>query len=210
MRDALSLLDQAIAYAGGKVTESAVRAMLGAIDDDLTLFKMLDGLARSDATAVLAVADDMESRSLSFDGALQDLAALLHRLALAQIAPDALPARQRSAASASASSPGAVARCRRRCSCTTRLRLHGRQDLPLAPDEYAGFTMALMRMLAFRPMSRCRMPEARRRRRAWSPVAAIDAQAPQARGRRRAVAQARPAGSGIRWRLAGARQCSSR
>ncbi|HZW51552.1 MAG TPA: DNA polymerase III subunit gamma/tau, partial [Rudaea sp.] len=89
MRDALSLLDQAIAYAGGKVSEEAVRAMLGAIDQDY-LFKLLDALARQDVKAMLAVAGDMESRSLSFDSALQDLATLLHQIALAQSAPGAL------------------------------------------------------------------------------------------------------------------------
>src|SRR2546428_5584853 len=89
MRDALSLLDQAIAYGGGKVTEQAVRSMLGAIDETY-LYSILEGLARGDAAAVLAVAEDMRSRSVAFDGALQDLGALLHRVALAQAAPDAV------------------------------------------------------------------------------------------------------------------------
>src|SRR6266702_994375 len=89
MRDALSLLDQAIAYGGGKVTEQAVRSMLGAIDETY-LYSILEGLARGDAAAVLAIAEDMRSRSVAFDGALQDLGALLHRVALAQAAPDAV------------------------------------------------------------------------------------------------------------------------
>ena len=147
MRDALSLLDQAIAYAGGKVSEEAVRAMLGAIDQDY-LFKLLDGLAQQDIKSMLAVAVEMEARSLSFDGALQDLATLLHQIALAQSAPEALgpdlPERERILALAQAFDAEEL-------QLHYQIALHGRRDLPLAPDEYAGFSMSLMRMLAFRP-----------------------------------------------------------
>src|SRR6202142_2381082 len=147
MRDALSLLDQAIAYAGGAVSEEAVRAMLGAIDQDY-LFKLLDGLAQQDIKAMLAVAGEMESRSLSFDSALQDLATLLHQIALAQSAPDALgqdlPERERILALAQQFDAEEL-------QLHYQIALHGRRDLPLAPDEYAGFSMSPMRMLAFRP-----------------------------------------------------------
>jgi DNA polymerase-3 subunit gamma/tau len=148
MRDALSLLDQAIAYAGGKVSEHSVRAMLGAIDQDY-LFRLLDGLAQEDIKAMLAVVDEMESRSLSFDGALQDLATLLHQLALAQSAPDALgpdlPERERILALAQEFDAEEL-------QLYYQIALHARRDLSLAPDEYAGFSMSLMRMLAFRPI----------------------------------------------------------
>ncbi|MEK7742789.1 MAG: DNA polymerase III subunit gamma/tau, partial [Elusimicrobiota bacterium] len=147
MRDALSLLDQAIAYAGGKVSEEAVRAMLGAIDQDY-LFKLLDGLAHQDIKAMLAVAGEMESRSLSFAGAFQDLASLLHQIALAQSAPEALgadlPERERILALARQFDAEEL-------QLYYQIALHGRRDLPLAPDDYAGFSMGLMRMLAFRP-----------------------------------------------------------
>ena len=147
MRDALSLLDQAIAYAGGKVSEEAVRAMLGAIDQDY-LFKLLDGLAQQDIRAMLAVVGEMEARSLSFDGALQDLASLLHQIALSQTAPEALgadlPERERILALARQFDAEEL-------QLYYQIALHGRRDLPLAPDEYAGFSMSLMRMLAFRP-----------------------------------------------------------
>jgi DNA polymerase-3 subunit gamma/tau len=147
MRDALSLLDQAIAYAGGMVSEEAVRAMLGTIDQDY-LFKLLDGLAQQEIKAILAVADEMESRSLSFDAALQDLATLLHQLALAQSAPEALaqdlPERERILALAQQFDAEEL-------QLYYQIALHGRRDLPLAPDEYAGFSMSMMRMLAFRP-----------------------------------------------------------
>ena len=147
MRDALSLLDQAIAYAGGKVSEEAVRAMLGAIDQDY-LFKLLEALAQQDIKAMLGVAGEMESRSLSFDSALQDLGTLLHQIALAQSAAEALgpdlPERERILALAQQFDAEEL-------QLYYQIALHGRRDLPLAPDEYAGFSMSLMRMLAFRP-----------------------------------------------------------
>jgi len=150
MRDALSLLDQAIAYSAGNVTEQAVRAMLGTIDDSF-LYSMLEGLARGDSAAVLAIAEDMRTRSVGFDGALQDLGALLHRIALAQGAPDAVDAegglRERLAALARTLDPEEV-------QLYYQIAVHGRQDLPFAPDEFAGFTMALLRMLAFSPGTR--------------------------------------------------------
>jgi DNA polymerase III subunit gamma/tau len=147
MRDALSLLDQAIAYSAGNVSGQAVRAMLGAIDDSY-LYAILEGLARRDATAVLAVVEDMRTRSVAFDAALQDLGALLHRVALAQAAPDAVDA--------DASSRDRLLGLARTLGAEDlqlyyQIAIHGRQDLPFAPDEYAGFTMALLRMLAFAP-----------------------------------------------------------
>ncbi len=147
MRDALSLLDQAIAYSAGNVTEQAVRAMLGTIDDSF-LYSILEGLARGDSAAVLAIAEDMRSRSIGFDGALADLGALLHRVALAQAAPEAVDAeggsRERLVALGRRLDPEEVQLC-------YQIAIHGRQDLPFAPDEFAGFTMALLRMLAFAP-----------------------------------------------------------
>jgi DNA polymerase III subunit gamma/tau len=160
MRDALSLLDQAIAYGAGKVVESDVRAMLGAIDDEF-LVAIAEALALGDAKAALAVADAMQQRNVSFDGALRELASLLHRVALAQTAPAALVAegaeRDRLVRLAAALDPEDV-------QLHYQIAIHGRQDLPYAPDEYAGFTMALLRMLAFRaetdPGSRRAAPDA--------------------------------------------------
>ena len=90
MRDALSLTDQAIAYAAGRVTLEAVQGMLGALDQSF-LVRLLDALAADDGAALMAVADDMAARSLSYNAALQDLGSLLHRVALAQSVPAALP-----------------------------------------------------------------------------------------------------------------------
>ncbi len=147
MRDALSLLDQAIAYCGGTVSEGAVRNMLGAVDQSY-LFDLIDAVAAGEGSRLFTIADAMEARSLSFDSALAELASLLHRIALAQLVPDAVDAeaseRERVLALATRVDPETV-------QLYYQIAVHGRRDLPLAPDEYAGFTMALMRMLAFRP-----------------------------------------------------------
>jgi DNA polymerase-3 subunit gamma/tau len=151
MRDGLSLLDQAIAFAGGQVTLDAVRSMLGAIDTTV-LERLLDALAAREAKALLAIADEMATRSFSFAQALRDLGSLLHRVALAQQVPDAADEVLGDAA--------ADAQTVRRFAQTFapdevqlyyQIALHGRNDLSLAPDEYAGFTMTLLRMLAFAP-----------------------------------------------------------
>ena len=151
MRDALSLLDQAIAYSGGsQVSEQAVRAMAGAVDDGF-LYSILEGLARGDAAAVLSTAEEMRTRSVALDGALQELGSVLHRIALAQAAHDAVDLREdlreRLSNLAKALDPEEV-------QLYYQIAIHGRQDLPFAPDEFAGFTMALLRMLAFAPARR--------------------------------------------------------
>ena len=89
MRDALSLMDQAIAFSAGKVEESVVRTMLGAIDQGY-LFDLLAALREQDGVVLLEIADNMAERSVAFDAALQDLATLLHRIALAQTVPQAV------------------------------------------------------------------------------------------------------------------------
>jgi len=147
MRDALSLLDQAIAHGAGKVEEGAVRDMLGAVDSSY-LYTLLEALAARDGPTLLAQADALEARGLSFEAALQELASLLHRIAVAQTLPETLaeddPERERVEGLARALSPEDV-------QLFYQIALRGRGDLPLAPDEYAGFTMTLMRMLAFLP-----------------------------------------------------------
>ncbi len=147
MRDGLSLTDQAIAYAAGKVTLEAVQGMLGALDQSF-LIRLLDALAAKDGPALLAVADEMATRSLSYNAALQDLGTLLHRIALAQTVPaalpDDLPERDDVLRLASAFDAEEV-------QLFYQIAVHGRNELGLAPDEYAGFSMTLLRMLAFRP-----------------------------------------------------------
>ncbi|MCS6945339.1 MAG: DNA polymerase III subunit gamma/tau [Sutterellaceae bacterium] len=149
MRDALSLLDQAIAYGGGAVSHASVRQMLGVVDDAL-IVQVLDALAARDARALLALAQDMANRGESFAQALRDLARMLHWVALAQQVPEALAEDVEHAEQirrfAAAFAPEEV-------QVYYQIALHGRNDLALAPDEYAGFTMTLLRMLAFAPQT---------------------------------------------------------
>ena len=147
MRDALSLTDQAIAYGAESVTENIVQSMLGTLDQ-CYLIRMLDSLAQEDGQALLAIADEMLTRSLSFNLALSELSSLLNKMAVVQSVPEAL-----------LDSWVEVDEIKRLASVFDRQEVqlfyqianHGRQDLALAPDEYAGFTMTLLRMLAFRP-----------------------------------------------------------
>ena len=147
MRDALSLLDQAIAHGAGKVEEAQVRDMLGTVDLDY-LFLILDALLAGDAAGMLKVADDMAMRSLSFDAALQELAGLFTRLQVAQLAPQAvaddLPERSRILDLAARLDPEFV-------QLGYQIAVHGRKELSLAPDEQAGFVMTLLRLHVFRP-----------------------------------------------------------
>ncbi len=146
MRDALSLLDQAIAHGAGRVEDEGVRAMLGTVGDD-HLYALLDGLAAGDIQAMLEVAAIMEARSLSFSSALQELATLLQRIALLQFAPQAITdadERARLAPYAERFDPEFLQLC-------YQIAVHGREELPLAPDEAAGFGMTLLRLHAFRP-----------------------------------------------------------
>jgi DNA polymerase-3 subunit gamma/tau len=147
MRDALSLLDQSIAYSSGKVDEGLVRTMLGSIDQGY-LFDLLQTLRAGDGAGLLRIADDMAIRSLAFEAALQDLATLLHRIALAQTIPNAIPddepERARLLELAQQFTPEEI-------QLNYQIVIHGRNEIDLAPDEYAGFTMTLLRMLAFAP-----------------------------------------------------------
>jgi DNA polymerase-3 subunit gamma/tau len=147
LRDALSLLDQAIAYGAGRVEEQPVRAMLGTVDRSY-LFSILEALVQRDGARLLAIADDMQGRSIGVDGSLQELGSLLHRVALAQTLPDAIgtddPERDALLSLAAAIAPEDL-------QLYYQIVIQGRADLPLAPDEYAGFTMPLLRMLAFAP-----------------------------------------------------------
>ena len=144
MRDALSLTDQAIAYSAGNMTEDAVRGMLGTIDQR-HLVRLLDALSAGDAKSVLAVADELAIRGLSYAGALADLAVLLSRVAIEQRVKGVTAAEDPLAADiarlALSLHPDAV-------QLFYSVAVHSRSELTLSPDEYAGFIMACLRMLA--------------------------------------------------------------
>lgn len=146
MRDSLSLLDQAIAHGAGKVEEQAVQDMLGTVGDD-HLYAVLDALRANDVQALMGAVDAMEARSLSFESALQALASLLHRIALAQLAPAAIADEFEAARLA----PYVEAFDAEFLQLAYQIAIHGRDELPLAPDEATGFSMTLLRLFAFRP-----------------------------------------------------------
>ncbi|MCE4553412.1 DNA polymerase III subunit gamma/tau [Pelomonas cellulosilytica] len=147
MRDALSLTDQAIAFGAGQLTEAGVRQMLGSVDRGHVV-AIVDALAAASGEAVVAQADALRGAGLSAAGTLEDLATLFQQMALAQAAPTALD-----------DADGETAEIRRlavalpadEIQLMYSMALHGRAELHLAPDEYAGLLMVLLRMLAFRP-----------------------------------------------------------
>ena len=148
IRDSLSLLDQAIAHGGGKVSAAQVAEMLGSLGADL-VWPILEKIAAGDGKGTIEEAERIGERSVSLDTALEDLASILHRVALAQAGaapstddPDA----PRVAAMAQKLDAGRV-------QVMYQIALLGRRDLPLAPDELAGFTMSLLRMLSFANVS---------------------------------------------------------
>jgi DNA polymerase-3 subunit gamma/tau len=144
MRDALSLTDQAIAYSADNLTEEAVRGMLGTIDQR-HLVRLLDALSTGDAGGVLAVADELATRGLSYAGALGDLAVLLSRIAIEQRVAGATPADDPLAADVARLAAGLHGDL---VQLFYTVAVHSRGELALAPDEYAGFVMACLRMLA--------------------------------------------------------------
>ena len=147
MRDALSLTDQAIAFGAGQLQEEGVRQMLGTVDRGHVV-AIVEALVAGSGEAIVAQADALRSQGLSAAGTLEDLATLLQQMAVAQVAPNALDPQEPDSAEAARLAALLPAD---EIQLIYSMALHGRQELPLAPDEYAGLLMVLLRMLAFRP-----------------------------------------------------------
>ncbi len=144
MRDGLSLLDQAIAYGGGRLTEPEVRAMLGTIDQNF-IEQLLQALAAGDVGALLKTVADATEFGLDYEALLKELLLALHRIALAQ-ADAALAGEEGEAVlnHVKAMSPQDV-------QLYYQIGVTGSRDLPFAPDPRSGLEMTLLRMVAFRP-----------------------------------------------------------
>ena len=145
MRDALSLLDQVIAFGGSKLTAEDTRTMLGTLDRS-QVFAILDALASRDAKGVLECVDQLDERAPDYREVLAELAALLQKIALLQAVPDLqldeaedIDTYKRLAGALSAED----------AQLFYQIAIVGRRDLELAPDARAGFEMTLLRMLAF-------------------------------------------------------------
>ncbi len=145
MRDALSLLDQAVAYGGGQARADDVRAMLGTVQAR-QLEQLLTALCNADGSALWEAAQEMVSHSPDFSRVLGEIAQILHRAALVQVMP-------------SVDDPDPIVQAVARALTPEDLQLYydiclrGRRDLDLAPDHRCGFEMALLRILAFTPMA---------------------------------------------------------
>jgi DNA polymerase-3 subunit gamma/tau len=148
MRDGLSLLDQAIAFGSGMVTDDQVREMLGMMEDRY-VEEILGALADDDAVALVQLIRGMQERALDYVAALDDLLLVLHDISLCHVAPDALDAK--------GSDTQKISGLAERISVHDaqffyQIGLYGKRDLALAPDPASGFEMTLLRMLAFRPV----------------------------------------------------------
>ena len=147
MRDALSILDQGIAYCGGTIEEATIKKMLGAIDQSY-LFNLVHAVIDQDGHKAIEIAKQMDERNLSFDAALNDLANLIQTISVTQAIPDSLDASYLDRDQVIALTKKISAE---QLQLFYQITILGRRDLYLAPDEYAGFTMTILRMLSFAP-----------------------------------------------------------
>jgi DNA polymerase-3 subunit gamma/tau len=168
MRDALSLADQAIAFGAGKLDEAGVRQMLGAVDRGHAV-RIVEALAAGQGAQLVEAADALRGLGLSAAATLEELAALLQQMAVLQAVPDAADPTDPDA-------PEAARLAALLAADETQLlysiALHGRAELGLAPDEYSGLVMVLLRMLAFKPQGDALRREPQAARPAAAPAAA--------------------------------------
>ena len=149
MRDALSLLDQAIAYGGGELRENDVRTMLGSIEQT-HVFELLEALGAADGMALLQAVEKLARSAPDFSAALAELISVLHQIALVQTVPravDEMPVEQERYLNL------ATTLASEDVQLFYQIALLGRRDLELAPEPRSGFEMIMLRMLAFRPGS---------------------------------------------------------
>ena len=163
MRDALSLLDQALAFGGGVIKEQDVRDMLGSVSRDKVI-KLLTAMLQRDANKTLQLVAELAELSPDFENVLAELLSLLHHMSLAKTVPEALDE--------FVSARETLLKLSNEVSAEDlhlfyQIALIGRRDLPLSTDARNGFEMILLRMLAFRPVEAGRVVQQQ------SPVEAI-------------------------------------
>ncbi|MDB5844873.1 MAG: polymerase subunit gamma and tau, partial [Polaromonas sp.] len=150
MRDALSLTDQAIAFGSGRLDEASVRVMLGSVDRSY-VFRLLDALARGDGRTVVETSEVLRLNGLSAASTLEEMATILQRMAVLQAVPGMGAGDDDTDPEIAETARLAQAMPADETQLLYSLCLHGRGELGLAPDEYAGLTMVLLRLLAFKP-----------------------------------------------------------
>jgi len=170
MRDALSLLDQLIAFGAGKLTEQNARAMLGTVDRAHTV-RLLEQIAAADAAGLMKTVSALDEYAPDYAAALDELATLIQKVALRQ----AIPGYEAGESFATDTLDAlAAAIPAEDLQLYYQLAIVGRRDLDLGPDQRSGFEMVLLRMLAFRPAEATDSPA--RVRRAVSTETAVAAQ----------------------------------
>lgn len=150
MRDALSLTDQAIAFGSGKLEEASVRTMLGSVDRSY-VYRLLDALARGDGRTVVETSEALRLNGLSAASTLEEMTTVLQRMAVLQAVPEMGEGGDDADPDIAETARLARALPADETQLLYSLCLHGRGELGLAPDEYAGLTMVLLRLLAFKP-----------------------------------------------------------
>ena len=181
MRDALSLADQAIAHGGGKLDANDVRDMLGTVSRTKVL-DLLDALLTSDPQQTLAVVDDIASHSPDYAGTLDELASILHQVAIAQAVPNSVdttqPEHKRLTDLATSMTTDV-------CHLWWQMAVASKRELVLASDPRAGLDMVALRMIAFRPATifsdNIEVPPAKKPEPPALPVVSPDATSDQSR-----------------------------
>jgi DNA polymerase-3 subunit gamma/tau len=144
LRDALSLLDQAIAFCGEKISVKETRQMLGSIEQE-ALYRLLQALVENDGKKLLSEIASFAESAPDFSQALEDILTILHQMSVAQLVPD-FSLDENSKKLAAHFSAEEI-------QLYYQIALIGRRDLQLAPHPAQGFEMVILRMLAFQPVS---------------------------------------------------------
>jgi len=145
MRDALSLTDQAIGFGNGKVADDDVRTMLGSINQQF-IVDLVNALIEQNFAAMIETVNQLSEHNPDYSSALNELASLLHQIAIAQALPDA-----ENTADNVASKKLAPLMRAEDVQLYYQIAIQGQRDISLAPDLRAGFEMTLLRMIAFKP-----------------------------------------------------------
>ena len=147
MRDGLSLLDQAIAYGGGKLVDDDVANMMGSVDHE-HIVSIIEAIAQDNAGVILEIVGELAAQARDLETVLSELAEALHRVSLVQLAPEYRDPER--------SDWDSIKRLAEQLSPEDaqlfyQIAVQGGRDLGIAPDPRTGLEMTLLRMLAFRP-----------------------------------------------------------
>ena len=146
MRDALSILDQAIAFSRGGIKAELMIKMLGSSDESI-LYEILEKLSSNDGQALIKISKEMEEKNISFESTLEDLSRLIYQISEYQIIPKQYENHSdKESISMLSESFNAES-----LQLLYQITINGKKELPLAPDPITGFNMTLLRMLAFYP-----------------------------------------------------------